>query len=268
LAESRTPDGQSPPAGPRVNAALYLIGYSLIKVFALVFYRPIFRGVANVPMTGPVIVVMNHQSNFDPPIAGTLIRRKYLMFIARVGLFRSRFFGWLIRSVGAIPIRRGEPDLPAIKTAIARLKQRGAVVVFAEGARTPHGQMQPFQKGTMLLLKRGKAPVLPVGIDGFRDAWARGSSRPTLFGPRIAVNVGEPIDANELLAMPPDNALRRLGRVVDDLRLGARAELRRVTNGARPRDTVGDAPAPTERWYTDEDHMPEALNDAAGAPTG
>jgi len=253
-------------AKPRVNAFLYLAGYTLILITSTILYRPRTEGLRRVPRTGPLVIVANHQSNLDPPIVGTLLRRKYLMFIARVGLFKAAWFGKLIRAVGAIPIRRGEPDLPAIKTALARLEDRGAVVLFAEGSRTPHGRMQPFQRGASLLIKRAKCPVLPVGIDGFRDAWPRGEKLPSLLGPRLAVRVGEPIPAETLLNMKPDDALRHLGRVVDDLRLQARADLRRATRGRRPADTEGDARTPTELWYTSEDHMPEPLNDTGRTP--
>lgn len=251
---------------PRVNAFLYLAGYHLILIASTFLYRPRSAGLRNIPRTGPLVIVANHQSNLDPPIVGTLLRRKYLMFIARVGLFRAAWFGKLLNAVGAIPVRRGEPDLPAIKTALARLEDGGAVVLFAEGSRTPHGRMQPFQRGASLLIKRAKCPVLPVGIDGFRDAWPRGTKVPTPLGPRIGIRVGKPIPAETLLSMKPDDALRHLGRAVDDLRLEARADLRRATRGRRPADTEGDDRTPTELWYTSEDHMPESLNDTGHTP--
>lgn len=261
-ATPRNPTDTRAPIHEHIVRPVYLLSFWACFLAATIIYRGRALNLHNVPRTGPLLIVMNHQSNLDPPLAGSLIRRRYLLFIARVGLFKSERFGRLIRAIGAIPIRRGEPDLPAVKAAIKHLHDGGAVVVFAEGSRTPHGELQPFQKGTTLLLKRAKCTVLPVAIEGFRDAWPRGTSRPKLLGQRVIVNCGTPIPPDTLLAMKPDDALRHLGAVIEDLRIEARARLRRATNGTRPNDTAGDHKAQTHLWYTAPEHMPEELSDA------
>jgi len=240
-----------PESLPLVNRVVFRIGWTLLHVLGTAFYRYRSFGTHHVPMTGPLIIVMNHQSNFDPPLAGVAVRRKHLNFIARVGLFKNPIFGWLIATLNSIPVRRGESDLPAMKRALKRLQNGHAVVVFAEGARTHDGRMHEFQRGMTLMLKRAKCPVLPVGIDGFREAWPRGGpTLPRLFGQQLCVEIGEPLSHERLMADGPDEALRKVARRVDQLRLRARARLRYATRGALPPPGPGDEPTPVDRWYT------------------
>ena len=63
-------------------------------------------GWGNVPKSGPVLVVSNHQSMFDPVLVG-LASRRYLSYLARKNLFDQPVLAPLIRSLNAIPIDRG-----------------------------------------------------------------------------------------------------------------------------------------------------------------
>jgi 1-acyl-sn-glycerol-3-phosphate acyltransferase len=47
------------------------------------------------------------------------------------------------------------------------------VLVFPEGERSPDGRMQALRPGIALLMKRVRAPIVPVGIAGTYDAWPR-----------------------------------------------------------------------------------------------
>jgi 1-acyl-sn-glycerol-3-phosphate acyltransferase len=237
---------------PLINRVLFMIGWSLSHYAGTAFFRYRSFGAERVPMHGPLIVVSNHQSNLDPPYVGIALRRKHLNFIARVGLFKNPAFGWLIRTLNSIPVRRGETDLAAMKRSLQRLERGHAVMVFAEGARTLDGRMHEFQRGMTLLLKRAKCPVLPVAIDGAYEAWPRGKALPRLFGERLVVEVGEPIGYDELMAEGPEQALRTVAMRVDELRLKCRRRLRVMSRGAKPRDTAGDARTPVELWYTDD----------------
>lgn len=252
--ETKSPAAEhvGPAQLPLINRVLYLIGWWLLHLGGTIFLRYRSFGMKNVPLDGPLIVVCNHQSNLDPPLMGVALRRKNLNFIARVGLFKNPLFGWLIRTVNAIPIRRGESDLPAVKQALTRLEHGHAVVVFAEGERTLDGAMHEFQRGLTLLLKRSRCPVLPVGIEGFYDAWPRGAALPRFFGPQVVVEIGEPISHDELLEAGAEEGLKKAARAVDELRLRCRARLKQHTQDAYPRPNAGDAPTPIDLWYTPE----------------
>ncbi len=157
------------------------------------------NGWHNVPKKGPLLVVSNHQSMFDPVLVG-LASRRYLSYLARKNLFEQPGLAPLIRSLNAIPIDR-EMGKDGIVAVLDALKSGQAVLVFPEGERTHDGTVQELKPGVSLLIKRVSCPIIPVGIAGCFGAWSRFMTWPNpspLFLPptdsTIAVSVGAPID--------------------------------------------------------------------------
>lgn len=182
------------------------------------------RGMNNLPMTGPVLVVANHQSYLDPPLVGCAMPRRQFDFLARAGLFEIGWLKPLITALHSVPIKENGSDPASIKEILRRLEAGRVVLVFPEGSRTHDGEMGEFKRGVALLLRRSRCPVLPVGIAGAYDAWPRGS-RPRPFRSRVVVEVGQPIDHDVLFADGTEAAMERLRDEVDTLI--SRAELLR-----------------------------------------
>jgi 1-acyl-sn-glycerol-3-phosphate acyltransferase len=200
----------------------YELLYYPVAAFFLFFFSLRVKGRRNVPPTGGLLVLANHQSFLDPPLVGVAVRRR-LRYLARKTLFRPRLFAWLIRSLGAIPIDQ-EVGTEGIKAALHLLHEGKAVLVFPEGRRTPDGRMQPLKPGVVILIRRARVPVLPVGIAGAFDAFpihARLPRLAPLFAPprpgTLAVVIGEPIPPECLADLPPDEMLADLGDVLSDL---------------------------------------------------
>ena len=177
------------------------------------------RGWAHVPATGPVLLLANHQSMFDPVLVG-LSSRRYLSYLARQTLFEQRGLAPLIRSLNAIPIDRnmGKDGIQAVLNALG---QGQAVLMFPEGERTHDGQVHPLKSGVSLLIKRVNCPIVPVGIAGAFDAWSRFMKVPKLaplYLPpapgTIAVSVGAPIDPTRYADMKRDAMLADLYRAL------------------------------------------------------
>lgn len=179
--------------GP-LKTAWYWLTSTAIWVTAKTLYRLRIVGERGLPMQGPVVVLANHTSHFDPPLLGGATRRQ-LSYLARDTLFVGPF-GWLIRSYDAVPVDRDGSGIGGIRATLKRIKQGGAVVLFPEGTRSADGRMQPFKPGFLALVRRGKATVQPVGIAGAHEVWPRGVSKPRLRG-RIAMVYGEPIPPAE-----------------------------------------------------------------------
>jgi len=191
----------------------YLLHFPCFVWFALV-YRFRAWGVRRIPAAGPVLFVANHQSFFDPIIVGLGAHRRQFFALARSGLFDNRLLGWLIRSLNAIPVEQGSGDTRAMRACVNVLKQGQALLVFPEGARTETGEVQPFETGTMLLVKRARPRVVPVAIDGAFDVWPRHQALPRPTG-RIGVMYGEPIAPDELLALESEQARELLRERVE-----------------------------------------------------
>jgi 1-acyl-sn-glycerol-3-phosphate acyltransferase len=217
------------------------IYWPVLALFTLI-YRARFFGVQNIPRSGGVLIVANHQSHLDPPLLGVAIRHRNMAAIAREGLYRNPLFGALLRGLGTIPIKEKEGDAGAMRAAIAQLKADRVVVIFPEGSRSPDGAMYSFKRGSWLLLAKSQIPVVPAAVEGCYDAWPRGTVFPRLIGQRVAVAFGEPIPFAELKALGADAALDRLAREVDALRLDLRSTLRRHSRGHVPAEGEGDRP--------------------------
>ncbi|MBN1909406.1 MAG: 1-acyl-sn-glycerol-3-phosphate acyltransferase [Pirellulales bacterium] len=158
-------------------------------------YKVRCTGHMNVPREGPVLLVSNHQSHFDPPLVGGCCPRA-VSYMARETLFKSPLFGGLIRSLNAFPIDRDGSGIAGIKETLRRLKRGEAVLVFPEGTRSPDGQIAPFKPGFASLAVRSQATVVPVGLAGAYQAWPRKRNLP---GPgRLYLHYGRPMPPDEL----------------------------------------------------------------------
>ncbi|MBI3822342.1 MAG: (d)CMP kinase [Planctomycetes bacterium] len=174
------------------------------------------QGMRNMPWTGPALLISNHQSYLDPLIVG-LVARRPLVYLARRTLFRNPYFGWMIRSMNAVPIDQEGIGLDGIRTILVQLQRGRPVLVFPEGRRTDDGAMLPLKPGVHLLIKRTQAPIVPVGIAGAYGAWPIWRKYPwpaPLFLPAgpgtISVSLGKPLDASRYAAMPREEALQEL----------------------------------------------------------
>jgi len=211
----------------RSLGAMLFFGFCWCACLVLMklFFRLRVRGGENVPADGPVLYVLNHQSHLDPVIAGMGITRRHANFIARSTLFNHKLFGALISALNAVPIKQGSADMGAIRTAIEQMEAGRLLIMFPEGSRTPDGAMHAFKRGAWLVLSRAKPTVLPAAIEGAFDAWPRSRKRPTLFGKRVMLRIGQPIPAQTLLDMGPDKGLAHIRSLIEAMRIESAREL-------------------------------------------
>lgn len=231
--------------GPTHSFFEVLLWWTVVPMVLSLFFRLVYRvrwaGRDLIPRRGPIIFAANHQSHYDPLLIGCQVADRPFLSVAQAGLFSFGPLAWLMRQVGAIPLKRGRGDVSAVRAAIAQLRAGGCVLIFPEGGRTRDGVMAPFHRGVLVLVQRTKAVVVPVAVDGTYDIWPIGRRFPRLRG-RIGVQAGRPIASDELLNDPPEVALERLRRAVETMRLGLRNRMREATAGGYPADTSGDAP--------------------------
>ena len=166
------------------------------------------RGRENEPTQGPVLFISNHQSFFDPMCNGAAAADRQFTIIAKKGLFRGPF-GWIIKSLGAKPISLNGGDGESLRISIDELQAGRCVCMYPEGARTFDGTVQPFRRGVLLLIRKAKPQIVPIGIAGSYSAWPRPRMLPR-FGGKIRVTVGAAFDGNAIAAMPPEEALKVL----------------------------------------------------------
>ena len=143
------------------------------------------KGREHIPRSGGLIVASNHISFWDPPLVGAAIRRE-VHFLAKEELFSTPLLGPMIRSLNAIPIRRGVADLSGMSRAIAALRDGGALLMFPEGSRMRDGELHPARPGVGMMAVHADVPIVPCYISGSHRPrhWLWGRSRVRIwFGP-------------------------------------------------------------------------------------
>jgi len=168
----------------------YWLGYTLSRLLAKIFFRFRILHRERMLQSGPVILAMNHQSFFDPPLAGNSADRAFFC-LARKTLLDHWFWGWLLPKLNVIPVDQEGSDRSALKALIRILRAGEATLVFPEGARTLDGNLQPAEPGLGLVIAKTLAPVVPMRIFGAHEAWPRGSNKIRLYP--ITIVVGHPI---------------------------------------------------------------------------
>ena len=168
----------------------YWLGYHFSRLLARLFFG--FRIIHRERMiqTGPVILAMNHQSFFDPPLAGNACDRA-IYFLAKKSLMETPILGWLLPKLNVIPVDIEGNDRSALKALIRILRAGDCALVFPEGSRTLDGNLQPALRGLGLVIAKTRPPVVPMRIFGAFDAWPIGGK--IHLWRRITIVVGEPI---------------------------------------------------------------------------
>jgi 1-acyl-sn-glycerol-3-phosphate acyltransferase len=127
---------------------------------------------AQVPDQGPLIVVTNHVNILEIPIIYTHLQPRPVTGLVSAHRWDNRWLRWLLDACGAIPLRRGEADIAAMRKALEMLKAGYIVAIAPEGTRSGHGRLQKAHPGGVLLALHSGAPVLPVvfyGSERYRD---------------------------------------------------------------------------------------------------
>ena len=194
-------------------------------------FAPVYRlrvdGAANMPATGPVLMIANHSTMVDGPVLfAVLPRPRHPVFLIKQEMFKG-VLGRMLHRIGQISIRRGEPDRAPLMTAVRVLRNGGLVGIFPEGTRGA-GDVDTAHDGAAWLARTSGAVVVPVAC--------RGTLRPAgatkrRFRPHVDVLIGKPFE------LPADKGRAALTAATERVRgeLAALvAELDRRRGGAPP----------------------------------
>lgn len=168
----------------------YQFWKNFVLVVGLLAFRMKIEGRSHEPRHGPVIVAGNHASAIDPPLVGSVLRRR-AAYMAKEELFSIPVLGAWLRSVGVFPVKRGAPDRRAIRRSLQVLEQGDVLVMFPEGTRSEDGRLRDAEPGAALIALRTGAPVLPVAVIGSHRTLPKNAKWPRFT--RVVVRIGPPL---------------------------------------------------------------------------
>ncbi|KAB7694589.1 1-acyl-sn-glycerol-3-phosphate acyltransferase [Plesiomonas shigelloides] len=181
---------------------------NLLRIlFVLLLARPLVRlwlGITvrhqrRLPLTGPAIVVANHNSHLDILTLFSLFPLSVLPNVhpaaAADYFLTNRRLAWFATHViGIIPVIRGgagsgHDPLAACRAA---LKQGKILILFPEGTRGEPENMSEIKAGIWHLLREmPEVPVVPVYLHGLGRAMGKGQRLPVPFF--VDIGVGRPL---------------------------------------------------------------------------
>ena len=158
-------------------------------------------GAEVLPMSGPIMLVANHDSHWDPVIVGVAANhRRQVRALAKASLWKARPLAWVLNGMGQIPIERGRGDTKALASAIERLRDGACIGVFPEGTVSNGRTLRALSGAGRLALAVPGCFVVCATITGAVDI-ARFPKRPRLriefFEPRD----GQPHDGEGAVSL-------------------------------------------------------------------
>jgi glycerol-3-phosphate O-acyltransferase / dihydroxyacetone phosphate acyltransferase len=210
---------------------------------SLFFRRIELVNSVNLPEGGGLIFVSNHPNALIDPMLLFIALPRKVAFLAKSTLFKMPVIGWMVRTVGALPLYRqqdkGEDVSKNAETfTLTRelLKAGGAIAIFPEGISHSESQLQPLKTGAARIalgaVSSGKDPssldlkIVPVGLF---------YTNKTTFRREALLHIGEAIqvlpvelDAN---GQPPRDVVKTLTAKIEK-------NLRQVTLNAESESQI------------------------------
>ncbi len=135
-------------------------------------------------LTSPCVIVVNHQSNFDLFILGSVVPRRTVT-IGKTSLRWIPIFGQIYWLAGNVLIERGnaaKAKAAMLKTTDTLQHQDTSIWVFVEGTRNLGQGLLPFKKGAFQMAIAAGVPVVPVCCSNYKrtmrlNRWHSGTLR-------------------------------------------------------------------------------------------
>lgn len=91
-------------------------------------------GLEHLPTDGPVLIIGNHDSHWDPVAIGIAgLSRRQIRALAKASLWDIKPLAPILDGMGQIPIKRGAGDSGALDAATEQLSNGACIGVFPEG---------------------------------------------------------------------------------------------------------------------------------------
>lgn len=195
---------------------VYLVIGVLTYLPVRLLFRLRARGREHVPREGGCVLAANHVSNLDPWSLGLpLFPRRYLRFMAKSELYWWPL-GHVLDAGGAFPVRRGQGDLEALRTAVELCRQGEIVVMFPEGTRRKKGLRKKHEArahtGAARIALEAGVPLVPAAIAG-TDRLTRLGPLRVAYGPPLALDDLRGRELKEVAHEATDRLMAEISRL-------------------------------------------------------
>ena len=125
-------------------------------------------GEENIPETGPVVIMLNHQSYADIPVMFAVFRKFQFGFIAKQYLAKAPLLGQWMPRIRSVFIGGDDPrdSLRAINKGVEYINEGFSLAICPEGTRSKGPTVGPFMRGAIKLATKPGVPIIPVALTG------------------------------------------------------------------------------------------------------
>ena len=177
-----------------------------IYIWCKIYYRAEIKGLENIPKEGPLIFCGNHRTYLDPPLMVVTAKRD-MRFLAKEELYKNKFLSFLGWVFEAIPVKRDEKDITAIKESLKALKNGQCIALFPEGTRNGLEKGEKTKDGVAFFAVRSGAKVVPCGIKGG-----------TKQNRKVTITYGKPLDYGKYKGEKDKDILDKITKeIMDDI---------------------------------------------------
>lgn len=167
------------------------------------------EGLENIDPNATYVFVSNHASQFDITALQYGVPNRLAM-IYKKELSKIPLFGWQLAAGPYVSIDRknAESALKSIQKAKEVMKEKNvSILVFAEGTRSPDGQVQEFKRGAFRLTSSVGYPIVPITIIGSSRIMPKGKLK--FNKGEIIMRMDKPIPTQELKSRQDEIAMMK-----------------------------------------------------------
>ena len=131
--------------------------------------------------------------------------KRDMKFLAKEELYKNKFLAFLGWVFGAIPVKRDEKDVSAIKKSLKDLKTGKCIALFPEGTRNGLEKGEKVKDGVAFFAVRSGAKVVPCGIKGG-----------TKGNHKLVIEYGKPLDYTQYKGSKDKEVLENITKEIMD----------------------------------------------------